>query len=344
MPAISLHGVTIAWSTAGLTRDPLAELFAALDPVAFALDGSRTVRIEVRPAPPGAAADPRAEGWEPSFFHGVVDAYRGAGGFLIWDRASRVRVPPDGAPLEAEIAAADHEIVPGSTGTVLQIALMLALRRAGLFHLHAAALVLRSGVPVLVVGGSGAGKTTTTLALLEAGAAYLGDDALYVTAGGSPGDDGGRAPKPPGGVDVIAFPREFHLGPATLATFPRLAPLAGPPAGHGDKRPLDPARAYPGRLRLFFSLPAPGALALFPSVTAAEGTALVPLARADAFGHLLASSGALVVPGIAGRDENLAVLAALLRAVQCHALCLGADALAAPTAVADRIAGLPPPA
>ncbi len=330
MPAVALHGVTIAWSVAGPTRDPLADLLAGLAPATA--PEAPAVRLEIRAASNEAAADPRAEGWAPSFFHGVVDAFHGAGGFLIWDRASRVRVPPGGAPIEAAIAPADREIVPGSAGTALQIALVLALRRAGLFHLHGAALVLGSGVPVLVVGGSGAGKTTTTLALLEAGAEYLGDDALYLAAGA-------RA----GGVDVVAFPRAFHLGPATLATFPRLLPLADPPAAHGDKRPLNPARAYRGRFRPFFSLPAgpAGALALFPSIAAAEEeTALAPLARADAFGHLLASSGALIIPAAAGRAENLALLGALLGALRCHEIRLGADVLAAPAAVAARIAAL----
>jgi hypothetical protein len=135
----------------------------------------------------------------------------------------------------------------------------------------------------------------------------------------------------------VAFPREFHVGPATLASFPRLAPLAGPPSPRGAKRPLDPRAAYPGRHRAALT-PEPGrTLALFPSIAAAPLTEIAPLARADAFGHLLASSAALVIDGAAGRADNHALLAALLAASRCHEIRLGADALAAPAAISSRI-------
>jgi hypothetical protein len=340
MPVASLHGVTLAWSLGGLRFDPLADLLGMLevDVDTGLLSQGSTVRIELRPAPPSAAGDPRDEGWEPSFFHGVVQAYRGAGGFLIWDHASRVIIAPGGAPVLADVAPPEREVVPGSTGAVLQIALALALRPAGLFHLHAAALVLPSGVPVIVAGGSGAGKTTTTLALLEAGADYLGDDTLFLHA---PAPGSGAA------VDVIAFPREFHLGPTTLAAFPRLGPLAGPPSARGDKRPLDPRRAYPGRHRPSVAVRpleadgGAGAIALFPSIAAAPVTTLAPIARADAFGHLLASSASLVIDGADGRDENVALLGALLGAARCHEIRLGADAIGDPRgAIASRIGAL----
>jgi hypothetical protein len=316
MPAAQLQGVTIAWSSEGLAFDPLADLLAMLPPPG---PGAGALQVALRPAGAGAAADPLQEGWEPSFFHGIVQAYRGAGGFLLWDRASRARVPPGGGAVEAEIAAPEREIEPGSAAAMLQIALALALRGRGLYHLHAAALEHPSGAGVLVVGGSGAGKTTTTLALLEAGAAYLGDDALFL-----------EAP-----LQLIAFPREFHLGAATLEAFPRLAALAGPVNRRGDKRPLDPRRAYPGRHR-----PRLGgvSLALFPTVAGGPVTDVVPLARAEAFGHLLASSAALVIEGLPGRDENLALLGALLGAARCFELRLGRDALADPvSAVAGRV-------
>src|SRR5262249_39557977 len=149
------------------------------------------------------------------FFHW---AYHGPRGLLIWDRTSRVLIPSDGpVTIRAELCAPDREVTPGSSIGMLQLALAVALRREGLFHLHAAALIHPSGASVLVAGGSGAGKPTTTLAMLEAGAAYLGDEFLFLRAA------------PAGAVEVRAFPREFHLGPRTLAAFPRLLPLAGPP-------------------------------------------------------------------------------------------------------------------
>jgi hypothetical protein len=333
MPAGSLHGTTVAWSVEGLATDPMAEMLALVPP-AERPKGRSAPDFILRAATPAAAADPGAEGWEPSFFHGIVQAYRGADGFLLWDRASRVALRP-GAPVEAWIAPPEREIVCGSAGAMLQIALTLALRSRGLYHLHAAALRHPSGAAVLVVGGSGAGKTTTTLALLEAGADYLGDDALFL-----------EAPGPGEAARILAFPREFHLGPATLAAFPRLEAYAGPPspAARGDKRPVDPRRAYPGRDRALLSVVAGlagRALAVFPGVVDAPTTEVAPLPRAEAFGHLLASSAALVIDGLPGRHENLTLLQGLVGAARCVELRLGRDVLTDPiSSVSARIDAL----
>jgi len=347
MPAVSIHSATIEWSLSGLSFDPLAELLAGLSPASpeDVAASSTKVRLELRPSPPEAAADPRDEGWVPAFFHGIVEAHRSESGFLVWDRASRVFIPRDGGVIDARIATPEQEVVRGSLKSVLQVSFALALRlQAGLFHLHAAALVLASGVPVFVVGESGAGKTSTTLALLEGppggrGADYLGDDTLYLTRAAPPGaEPGGDA------LHVVAFPREFHIGDSTLASVPRLGPLLGPLPHYGTKRPLDARLAYPGRFRPYLSLARDEkrALALFPTVAAgAPATEVVPLARAEAFGRFLGSSGAIVVEGIPGRDENLALLSALLGAVRCYEVRLGTDALADPAkAIAERVAQL----
>ena len=325
MPCVALYGTTLAWSCEGLSSDPLADLLAFLSPPPS--EGPAAIRFTLRPAAPGSSADPGREGLAPSFFHGIVQAYETPTGFLLWDRASRIDVPLDGSPLQADIVARDQEIIDGSTAVMLQIALTLALRRERLFHLHAAALIHRSGAGVLVVGGSGAGKTTTTLSLLEAGCSYLVDDCLFLR----------RLPAS-ALIEVLAFPREFHLGPATLAAFPRLASLAGPPSARADKRPVDPREAYPDRHRRAWTPARGAALAVFPTITDAAETTLAPISKAEAFGHLLASSAALVIAGIPNREENLALLRDLLELSSCRELRLGRDALIDPRGVvAERL-------
>jgi hypothetical protein len=59
------------------------------------------------------------------------------------------------------------------------LALMELVRRCGLFPLHAACLA-RNDSGVLVCGPSGSGKSTLTLALLERGLDFLGDDLVFL--------------------------------------------------------------------------------------------------------------------------------------------------------------------
>ncbi|APR85429.1 Hypothetical protein A7982_10778 [Minicystis rosea] len=313
----------LAWSGEA-PFDPIASVLAMVDPIAPEPIAEPAVRFVLRSAGPEIAADPRAEGWEPSFFHGIVQAYRRGGGFLLWDRASRVHLPEGDAPIEVAVAA--REVEPGSAAAMIEVAIPLALRRFGLFHIHAAALRHPSGESILVAGGSGAGKTSTTIALIEAGSQYLGDDAHFLSSNA-------------GGLCISVFPRAFHLAPATIAAFPRLEAFAGPPSGRRDKRALDARRAFPDRHLATMPLSPGRVLALFPSVVDAPVTELLPIPRADAFGLLLASSAALVIDGLAGRDENLRVIQAVLTASRCFELRLGRDALVDPRAeVAARIA------
>src|SRR5262249_40094723 len=81
---------------------------------------------------------------------------------------------------------------------VLEPALLEATRLIGLTSLHAACVQLASGWTVLLLGGRGAGKSTTALALARAGATLLSDDTVFFEANDSP-------------FTLCAFPRELHV-------------------------------------------------------------------------------------------------------------------------------------
>lgn len=84
-------------------------------------------------------------------------------------------------------------------------ATMVALRRCGLFELHAAGLVEpESGGGFLVVGPSGSGKSTLATQLASAGWRYLSDDALLLRGG-------------PELVEAYALRREFAVTEQTVA-------------------------------------------------------------------------------------------------------------------------------
>jgi len=316
-----LHGVTLAWTREDSVPDLVASL--GLDAGLGARVGRGRLEIALRRGDEATRKDPASDGAEPSFFHGIIQGYaspRGAPkGFVLWDRRTRVLVPEGGARID--VFHGGEEIVPGSARAALEIALALALREHGLFHLHAAALVDPAGRTLLLVGGSGAGKTTATIALATSGYAFLGDDALLL-------EDG------PKGPTLDAFPRPFHIGPATLTAFPHLAPMTLPAPGLGDKRHLDPELAFPGRRR--DTCPAP-ALVLHPRVDPEGTTTLAPMGKADALGNLVAASGGLAIDGAARKEEHLDLLARVTNGARHAELCMGRDLLRDPSLLARLV-------
>src|SRR5690349_18602544 len=91
-------------------------------------------------------------------------------------------------------------------GRVTSFAVCAALRRFGLFELHAAGVVApdtRDGV--LIVGPSGSGKSTLTLELVKSGWGYLSDDELLLNVAGEE-------------VEARGFRSFFALAPASAAS------------------------------------------------------------------------------------------------------------------------------
>jgi hypothetical protein len=260
---LGFHGMTL--SVEGDTRAVAAasELLGAL-PVAD-LSGPPDLRFVLRAGP----ALPRPAGPR-RFYVGILDGYAYEDGLVLWDGHSLARVAAGGGLVEVDVAEESLRDGYLFAHVMLLVALVVALRWRGLFHLHAGALVAPDGRGILVAGGAGAGKSTLTLALLEAGCASLGDDAVFLSS---------RA----GDAAVMALPRPFHVAPRTAAAFPRVGALVSDLLPTGEKRRLDPRLAWPGRERASMALPL---LLLLPIVSGAATTVARPLSSAEAMGAL----------------------------------------------------------
>ena len=206
---------------------------------------------------------------------------------------------------------------------LLLVALVLALRWRGIFHLHAGALAAPDGRGILVAGGAGAGKSTLTLALLEAGCSYLGDDAVFLSTRG-------------GDLAVLALPRPFHVAPRTAGAFPRVGALLSDLLPAGEKRRLDPRQAWPGRERPGMGAPS---LILLPRVSGERTTLVEQLSSAEAMGALIESSTLVVVDGLPGGAEHLEVLRRVADRARAFRVESGLDLLEAPAETVDRLLG-----
>jgi hypothetical protein len=157
---------------------------------------------------------------------------------------------------------------------------------------------------ILIAGTGGSGKSTLTAALVAAGHGYLGDDVVLVGPGGA----------------LLAFPRPFHLSPASARA---VGVEAGPPRPGTGKGDLDASAAFPGRFRWFALAPT---LLLLPCIVPQPASALTPASGADGLGALLSLS-AFAATSLPGAAEQRARLAALVDGARTLRVALGRDLL-----------------
>lgn len=144
-----------------------------------------------------------------------LESFETAGGGLcrtdgrtyIFERdGSAVRAVGGRRWVEAWIGAGPDSRERSALARLVFEATMVALRRCGLFELHAAGLVEpETGGGFLVVGPSGSGKSTLATQLASAGWRYLSDDALLLRIAD-------------GLVEACALRREFAVTEQTVAT------------------------------------------------------------------------------------------------------------------------------
>lgn len=305
-----------------LPVDPAARLLAALEEAAPGAPVD--LLVDTRPAGGPEDLAPRLAG-PPAFDHAGLQLRVADGTVELCWPGTRFTVAP--APVPRALGLVDPALLATPLGqhAVAQVptllALAAALRARGVFHLHAACLVLPGERPVLVPALAGSGKSTLATALVAAGAGYLGDDTVWVTG-------------PAAEARLLALPREFHLADrsaAALGLVDRLVP------GHdslGGKRRLDAAAAFPGRFRWEAGPPAG---ILLPTITGEPVTRLVEAGPADALGVLLESSALVASRGLPGGAAHLPLLGALADGARVLRVLLGLDLLADPVRVAREI-------
>ncbi len=218
------------------------------------------------------------------------------------------------------------KVVPaaGQTYAILEdlIAISLSphLRRRHKFLLHAFAAAYE-GEAVLLVGGIGAGKTTTGLSLLNAGWQLLSNDSPVVMANG-------RIQQYPG--VLAAYPESFAHFPKIENQIAHLADKVV--AGNGrQKISVSAESIWPN-----VWLPeAPVRAICFPQIEARPDHALTPLAKPVALARLLPHAveqwDKAMIPA------HLQILRQLVESAPAYSLHLSPDILSIPQTIAQAL-------
>lgn len=206
-----------------------------------------------------------------------------------------------------------HARHPTALVNAFSYGLQAALRRTGLYDVHAAGLLDPvSGGAALFVGTSGSGKTTLTLRLTESGWRYLSDDMVVLF-------------ETPAGLDFAGLRRLFSVAETSISgsSLARIGEMLGAPvASDPRKRRLEPETAFPDsrvercRPRVIF----------FPQITDEAVTVIKPLSAREAMQQLVrfcpwASYDVHTAP------DYLRVLAQLANQCRAYELFAGRDLL-----------------
>jgi hypothetical protein len=206
-----------------------------------------------------------------------------------------------------------------ATRELLVGALIVALRSMDVHLIHAAGICLDDQA-LLLLGDSGAGKSTTATALVSAGYSYLGDDACFIH---QYADD----------VALLPLWSSFRLTDRALETFSALRPHTSRSA-NDDKWTLDVPTAFPDRQLAHW---VGRKTLLFLERSAEHGSFLRPLSKAEAVGLLIAQSNALSLGCHPDPSGHLQLLARLASVAQIARLQLGTEWLTDPLAAAKHL-------
>jgi hypothetical protein len=238
--------------------------------------------------------------------------YKNHQSYYLEVNGSRVAVgAKNSKQVEVWLGNTAHARTRTSLITVMAYAIPAALRRIGLYDLHAAALIEpESGHCFLFPGKSRSGKTSLSLRLAASGWHYLSDDVVVL----SEGEDG---------VEARGLRRPFQTSDDSLAghELPRLHDAIGITIPNDpEKRRLDPEILFPGQ----FAASAQSGVLCFPVITGQSESRLEETARADAMMRLIGMSPWSNYD-TSSAPEHLRVLSHLVRQCKTFTLHAGRD-------------------
>ena len=192
------------------------------------------------------------------------------------------------------------------------LALEAAMRASGQLPLHAAGLTLPNGDMVMVIGRSGAGKTTAALALCGAGLGLCSDDLIFVRTAGEP-------------VVGWGLPRSMKVHRHTVSLLPWSGPLLTGDWSDEDERPL-PLANLRTVARVEDCTPRRVAAIYLLQRSTDEASAVVPVAQVEVFAAAATDNLRTSYTGVtAGQAGRFAALAELFRRVPAFGLVAGAN-------------------
>jgi hypothetical protein len=233
--------------------------------------------------------------------------------FLDIDESRIAVLPAASRQVSVWLGTTAHARHPVAIVNTLSYAVQAALRRAGLYVLHAAGVVEpRTGTGIVIVGNSNSGKSSMTIRLAGAGWRYLSDDMLVLA-------------EQDGAVTASALRRIFSVSARSVAGSGLNgleAALGAPVNSDPSKRKLEPREAFPDA---FVESCRPGVL-LFPTLTGETGSRVVQLSTGQSMTQLIRQCPWASYDAGSAR-EHLRVLGLLAKQSVSYKLSAGLDLL-----------------
>jgi hypothetical protein len=243
-----------------------------------------------------------------------------ADNFFLTDGSSAFHLRPRLGEAHARLASSFFAKQPLAQRNFWCFGLLKLLRPLGIYSLHAAGLVNKDGVGVLLVGPSGSGKSTLAIGLIRAGWSYLSDDAVLLR---QLSED----------IEAIGCRRSFYVDAVRSSDYRDLGlGREEPDSNGGRRRSVGIDNTYPEQ---YVSRCIPQAV-IFPQIRRQDQSTLTLVDSIRALGVLLSQSAPQLFD-LSTVSGHLELLKKLLRQAETFELNAGADLYHEPAKLIDLL-------